>query len=175
MPACDNASGTNDAARPRAEGPARLHGTLPYPSTVLMIHPKENRAKCSLEPLRGREDLQFVNFSAKRLLEFPGYVRLAPSGQSLGEADRDLGILLVDASWRHAERMHAHYAAVPLRSLAGYRTAYPRVSKTFADPPEGLASVEALYIAYRILGRLTQGLLDGYRWAGEFLSLNGWS
>ena len=31
-----------------------------YPPTILVIHPKENRAKCSLEPLRGRED--FVNY-----------------------------------------------------------------------------------------------------------------
>jgi len=34
--------------------------------------------------------------------------------------------------------------------------------------------LEALYIAYRVLGRPTEGLLDHYRWAEEFLRLNGW-
>jgi pre-rRNA-processing protein TSR3 len=36
-----------------------------------------------------------------------------------------------------------------------------------------LASVEALYAAYHILGRPTAGLLDHYRWAEAFLRLNG--
>jgi hypothetical protein len=34
--------------------------------------------------------------------------------------------------------------------------------------------VEALYVAYRVLGRPTAGLLDHYRWAADFLRLNGW-
>jgi pre-rRNA-processing protein TSR3 len=61
---------------------------------------------------------------------------------------------------------------VPPRSLRGYRTAYPRVSKPGTDPDNGLASVEALFVAYHILGRPTEGLLDHYRWAEEFLRLN---
>ena len=145
-----------------------------YPSTIIIIHPKENRAKCSLEPLRGRADLRFLSYSAKRSMDLPGYVRLSVEGPPLTAADADQGILLIDGSWRHAARMHTHFAAVPPRSLTGFRTAYPRVSKIFDDPPEGLASVEALYIAYQILGRPTARLLDGYRWRDEFLSLNGW-
>jgi len=54
------------------------------------------------------------------------------------------------------------------------QTAYPRVSKTYDDPAGGLATVEALYAAYRLLGRPTEGLLDHYRWAEEFLRRNGW-
>jgi pre-rRNA-processing protein TSR3 len=138
-----------------------------------VVHPKENRKKCSLEPLRGRPDLSFVTFSAKRSMQLTeGYVRLSVDGPPLTPADAERGILLIDGSWRHAARMHAHFAAVPPRSLPGYRTAYPRVSKVFEDPPEGLASVEALYVAYRMLGRPTEGLLDGYRWRDRFLELN---
>jgi pre-rRNA-processing protein TSR3 len=141
---------------------------------VVVVHPKENRKKCSLEPLRGRADLSFVTFSAKRRFELAGgYVRLSVDGPPLTAADAEQGILLIDGSWRHAARMHAHFAAVPPRSLPGYRTAYPRVSKVFEDPPEGLASVEALYLAYRILGRPIDGLLGGYRWRDRFLDLNG--
>ena len=61
----------------------------------------------------------------------------------------------------------------PPRSLSGYRTAYPRVSKRGSDPDNGLASIEALYLAYHILGRPTDELLDSYRWAAEFVALNG--
>ena len=148
---------------------------MKYPPTVLMIHPKEKRTKCSLEPLRGRPDLLFVDFSPKRAMELPGYVRLSVEGPPLVEPDAACGILLIDGSWRHAARMHELFAHLPARSLVGFRTAYPRVSKLFHDPTGGLASVEALYIAYRVLGRPTDGLLDDYRWGEQFLQLNGWS
>jgi pre-rRNA-processing protein TSR3 len=68
--------------------------------------------------------------------------------------------------------MTAAFEDVPPRSLHGFRTAYPRVSKQGTDPAHGLASVEALFAAYHILGRPTVGLLDHYRWKEEFLRLN---
>ena len=49
------------------------------------------------------------------------------------------------------------------------RTAYPRVSKVFDDPQQGLASIEALYLAKRLLGDDDASLLDGYHWREEFL------
>lgn len=61
---------------------------------------------------------------------------------------------------------------LPPRSLQGFQTAYPRVSRQGTDPCNGLASVEALFLAYHILGRPTAGLLDHYRWADEFLRIN---
>ena len=33
------------------------------PPTFLVVHPRENRAKCSLEPLRGRPDLRFMKYA----------------------------------------------------------------------------------------------------------------
>jgi pre-rRNA-processing protein TSR3 len=68
--------------------------------------------------------------------------------------------------------MIAQFEHVPPRSLHGWKTAYPRVSKLGTDPDNGLASIEALYLAYHILGRPTDGLLDHYRWAEQFLALN---
>jgi hypothetical protein len=64
------------------------------------------------------------------------------------------------------------FVDVPPRSLHGYRTAYPRVSRLGTDPDNGLASAEALFIAYYVLGRSADGLLDHYHWAEEFLRLN---
>ena len=70
---------------------------------------------------------------------------------------------------RHPKENPRKCSVLPLR---GYRTAYPRVSKQGTDPGNGLATVEALYIAYRVFGRETAGLLAHYRWAGEFLQVN---
>ena len=59
------------------------------------------------------------------------------------------------------------------RSLPGeIRTAYPRRSKLFRDPPRGLATVEALVSALAILGSPDFSLLEGYLWADNFLALN---
>ncbi len=123
-------------------------------------------------PLKGRADIVFLNYPARTLPPLEGYIRLAAEGPELSPADAVCGILLLDGSWRWAETMERAFAEVPPRSLSGWRTAYPRVSKLGSDPDNGLASIEALYLAYHILGRPTDGLLDNYRWADEFLRLN---
>src|SRR5207342_80293 len=96
--------------------------------------------------------------------DLTGYVRLAADGPELSAADSCHGLLLLDGSWRWAGAMTQAFEQVPPRSLHGYKTAYPRVSKQGTDPDNGLASVEALFLAYHILGRPTEGLLDHYRW-----------
>lgn len=141
--------------------------------TIIVRHPKENPRKCSVWHLRGRSDLLFLGYPLKRELDFSGYVRLAAVGPPLGPEDASQGILLLDGSWRWAEVMERDFASVPARSLSGWKTAYPRVSKLGTDPDNGLASIEALFLAHHLLGRSVVGLLDRYRWASEFLSLNG--
>src|SRR5919206_2486119 len=145
----------------------------PYPPTVVVRHPKENPRKCSILPLRGRPDLNFLTYPVKEPPPLEGYIRLAAEGPELSAADADRGVLLLDGSWRWAGKMTRDFLDVPPRSLQGYRTAYPRVSKLGTDPSNGLASVEALFLAHHLLGRPTAGLLDHYRWAAEFLRLNG--
>ncbi len=68
--------------------------------------------------------------------------------------------------------LEAEYADVPVRSLPAWKTAYPRTSKLFEDPGQGLATIEAIYAAYKILGREAESLLSEYRWAEEFRELN---
>ncbi len=145
-----------------------------HPPTVIVRHSHENPRKCSVLPLRGRPDLVFVNYPVTERLDLDGYVRLAADGPALSLEDASAGLLLLDGSWRWAGSMTRDFLDVSPRSLSGYRTAYPRVSKLGTDPDNGLASVEALYAAYRVLGRPTDGLLDHYRWATEFLRVNGW-
>jgi pre-rRNA-processing protein TSR3 len=146
--------------------------TESFPPTVIVRSPRENPRKCSVLPLKGRPDLIFLSYPAPRPFSLDSYIRLAAEGEPLSSADAGSGLLLLDASWRWAERMNRDFADVPARSLRGYYTAYPRRSKQGTDPDNGLASVEALYLAHHILGRSTEGLLDHYRWAEEFLRLN---
>jgi pre-rRNA-processing protein TSR3 len=146
--------------------------TSPYPPTIIVRNPRENPRKCSVLPLKGRPDLLFLGFPLKHRPNLEGYIRLAAEGPELGPLDANRGVLLVDGSWRWADLMNGDFLSVPPRSLHGYQTAYPRRSKRGTDPEHGLASVEALFLAYHILGRPTAGLLDHYRWAEEFLRLN---
>lgn len=144
-----------------------------YTPTVIVRHSHENPRKCSVLPLRGRSDVIFLTYPVKERPLLDGYVRLAAEGPPLSPEDADKGILLLDGSWRWAEAMTRAFLDVPPRSLSGWRTAYPRVSKQGTDPDNGLASIEALFVAYHLLGRATQGLLDHYYWADEFLWANG--
>jgi pre-rRNA-processing protein TSR3 len=148
---------------------------LAYPPTVIVRNSRENPRKCSILPLRGRDDLTFVTYPPSKPLSLEGYIRLAAAGEPLSERDAEAGVLLLDGSWRWAGVMNRAFLDVPARSLRGYHTAYPRRSKLDTDPENGLASVEALFVAYHLLGRPTQGLLDHYRWAEEFLRMNHFS
>jgi pre-rRNA-processing protein TSR3 len=143
-----------------------------YPPTVIVRHTHENPRKCSVLPLRGRRDIVLLNYPLAVKPPLDGYVRLAAEGPELSPADAASGLLLLDSSWRWADKMTRDFLDVPPRSLHGWRTAYPRVSRRGTDPENGLASVEALFAAYRILGRPTVGMLDHYRWAEEFLRVN---
>ena len=145
--------------------------TLP---TVIVVHPRENRKKCSVEPLRGRAGFEFSTYRADTPAILPAgqYVRLGLGGPLLSTADQQFGLLVLDGTWRWAEAMEAQYQHIPVRSLPPWRTAYPRVSKVFDDPATGLATIEAIWVAYWCLGRETTGLLDHYRWGDQFLDLN---
>jgi pre-rRNA-processing protein TSR3 len=144
-----------------------------YPPTIIVRHTHENPRKCSVLPLRGRGDVVFLNYPVGQRPPLEGYIRLAAEGPPLSIEDAGVGLLLLDGSWRWAGSMTRDFADVAPRSLSGYRTAYPRASKLGTDPDNGLASIEALYIAYHLLGRPTEGLLDHYHWAEAFLAANG--
>jgi len=141
---------------------------------VIVIHPKERRSKCSVEPLRGRGDFAFFTFPHPVTVDLSNYIQLGIGGPELSAADAGHGLLLLDGTWRRAEHMAPFYRQVPVRTLPPILTAYPRRSSVFPDPPGGLATIEALYAAYRILGWPTEGLLDRYHWKQQFLEMNGW-
>jgi len=140
--------------------------------TIIVRDRHENSGKCSIFPLKYRADVRFLTFPLQEKPSFDGYIRLAAEGEPLSQRDGDCGILLLDGSWRRVRIMEQHFEGVPARSLQGFRSAYPRRSKLGTDPFNGLASVEALFVAYHLLGRPTEALLDHYFWRDEFLRIN---
>ena len=140
--------------------------------TIIVVHPKEKRSKCSVEPLRGRDGFVFWKYPQVGEESLDGYVRLGLGGPELSMDDADHGLLVLDGTWRLAGKMEEDFLDVPVRTLPAWETAYPRTSKLFDDPLGGLATIEAVFAAYSIVGRDVSGLLDEYHWAEEFLKLN---
>ncbi|MBD3674175.1 MAG: hypothetical protein HUJ26_11690 [Planctomycetaceae bacterium] len=151
---------------------ARCCSFVSHPPTIIVVHRRERRSKCSVEPLRENPEFQFLTYPQDEDPIPANYIRLGIGGPILSQEDAESGLLVLDATWRLVEKMEKRYADVPVRSIPTYQTAYPRVSKVHDDPSAGLATIEAVYAAYRHLGRSTDGLLDHYQWAEEFLAKN---
>ena len=142
------------------------------PPTIIVVHRAEKRSKCSVEPLRKTGQFVFWRYPKRGAESLEGYVRLGLGGPQLSAEDYDRGLVLLDGSWRWAAKMEKSYADVPVRSLGPWQTAYPRQSRVFEDPTEGLATIEALYAALCQMGRPVEGLLDSYHWGELFLQRN---
>jgi pre-rRNA-processing protein TSR3 len=141
------------------------------PTTVIR-HPKERIAKCSLRFLHERPEMTFLRARPGFRFDATGFTLLAVDAPALSVADAGRPLLLLDSTWRWLPQLMACVTGTPvLRSIPGtVRTAYPRVSKVFEDPAAGLASIEALYLARRLLGDDDPTLLDGYHWKEPFLA-----
>ena len=149
---------------------------LHFPPTLILRHRKENLKKCSLRGLEGRSDFKFFTYPQDSLPPLESSILLTLGAPILSKQDSAYGLCLVDATWRHAGVMLKNTPAFDTcikRSLPSHlRTAYPRRQEDCPDPEAGLASIEALYAAYFLLGRNTEGLLDNYHWKESFLSVN---
>lgn len=144
------------------------------PTQVLIIVRRgEDPAKCTVRPLRGTPGLDFLPYPLRTKPDLSRHLLLAPEAPPLTPADAGRPLLLLDASWRHAEKMRRAVEPVEARSIPpGWQTAYPRRSKTHADPDTGLATVEALFAALCTLGFRNDDLLRRYPWREAFLDLN---
>ena len=145
--------------------------------TIILRHRRENLKKCSLRGLESRTDILFFTYPREKLPDLSGYLFLTLNAPPLSKTDSNQGIFLIDGTWRYTEIMTRQLPAFPLplipRSLpAGLKTAYPRRQEDCEDPERGLASIEALFAAYLILERDTEGLLMNYYWQNEFIKLN---
>ena len=147
-----------------------------FPPTIILRHRKENLKKCSLRGLETREDLRFFSYPKDPLPQIENTILLTLGAPPLSKDDSSLVMFLIDGTWRYAavmERDVTKGIQFISRSIPdGFVTAYPRVQNDCSDPAKGLASIEALFIAYLVTGRSTEGLLDHYYWKGLFLEKN---
>lgn len=149
-----------------------------YPPTVILRHRRENLKKCSLSGLEKRADCRFLTYPQDAIPEISSYILLKVGAPPLTSADKDKGLFLIDGTWRLAAVMESQIPAAMKQSLEErslpnyYRTAYPRRQTECPDPETGLSSLEALYIAYFIMGRPLEGLLDRYYWKETFFQRN---
>ena len=142
------------------------------PPITVIRHAKERISKCSLRFLHDRPEITFYKATAGFRFDATSFLLLAVDAPTLSPADRGHPLLLLDSTWRYLPQLAGCLDGEPIRrSLpSDVVTAYPRVSRIYEDPARGLASVEALYAAARLLGCDDPTLLDGYRWKQEFLA-----
>ncbi len=103
-----------------------------------------------------------------------GFVLLKVGAPVLSTKDKGKNLLLLDGTWKLAAVMEKQLPpGLEARSLpSGFVTAYPRRQTECPDPTAGLASIEALYLAYLALGENPSGLLDCDHWKNQFLEIN---
>jgi pre-rRNA-processing protein TSR3 len=149
--------------------------------TIIIRHQRENLKKCSLRGLEQKAGFQFFSYPKSQLPGLKEHLMLALDAPLLTKADGSKGLLILDGTWRYSKKMEHFVQSQSLdqtlecRSLPShFRTAYPRRQEDCNDPERGLASIEAIYIAYWILGRDVTGLLDNYHWKDLFLQKNNW-
>lgn len=142
-------------------------------TTAIIRHRRENLKKCSLSGLEEHEGLVFYTYPVDPLPSFAGYLLLKVGAPPLTEADVGRNLLLIDGTWRLAQVIEKQLPLLEARSLPGnFRTAYPRKQTHCPDPHAGLSSVEALFLAHKLLHRPHSDLLDRYFWKNQFLGLN---
>ncbi len=139
---------------------------------VVIRHPKERKSKCTLAPLHKQTGITFFNAHESFRFDATDYILLTLDAPLLTAQDSGHPILILDSTWRLIPQLESCIVGNPLhRTLPGnIITAYPRISKIFKDPEGGLASIEALYVAMKILGEDNPSLLNAYHWKEQFLS-----
>lgn len=145
-------------------------------ATMILRHRKENLKKCTLHGLEKREDLHFLTYPRDPIPCIENTILLTLDAPPLTKEDHHFPLFLIDGTWKYAARMER---SIPQRETwikrslpSDFRTAYPRKQTDCIDPSRGLASIEALYIAYHVLGYDKSGLLDHYYWKDAFLRIN---
>ncbi len=141
------------------------------PGVTVIRHQRERISKCSLRHLHDRPEFTFLKATKGFRFDAGGYLTLTLDAPPLTAADQGHPLLILDSTWRWLQDLWRCLDGDPFRrSLPKVATAYPRQSRVYHDPAGGLASVEAIYLAKRILGEDDPSFLDGYHWKDQFLA-----
>ena len=146
----------------------------------ILVDKSESVTKCTILPLEYRADFEIRRFTRNRpIAPLSGDFLLHPEGRLLS-SPRDVNapvskISLIDCNWRrlggifeHLERPWPELVRIP----EGFVTAYPRRNKQGLDPENGLATIEALFIAAAFCGVWDETLLKEYYFGPRFIEIN---
>ncbi len=152
---------------------ARRRENLPL-KIVVIRHRKEKLSKCSLSHLEDFEGIDFITGDPGNPFDATGYTLVSMEGEIVTREDSKRPLLLLDSTWKLLPRLEKCIEGNPAKRTLprSLKTAYPRKSKLHQDPEHGLASVEALYAALFLMGFDVKEILEGYRWARDFLRIN---
>jgi len=141
----------------------------------------ETTNKCTVTPLRGREDFRFFSvFGQGPLGPLSAPILLHPDGQCLTRINgpKPVSVLAsVDCVWRRLPKILPRISwlgapATLAKIPGGFVTAYPRTGRPLADPEGGLATIEAIFIAAALLGNWDPSLLGRYYFGRAFVERN---
>ncbi len=139
---------------------------------LLVRHYKENKKKCTLQPLRQDPRFRFQTWQPGDSIQAKTCLLLETEAPELTIADAGPRLLLLDSTWRFLPKMRESIVGeiIPRSLPKATKTAYPRKAILSDEPSGSLASIEALYLALRILGTREDELLAAYHWREEFLT-----
>lgn len=131
----------------------------------------ENEKKCSILPLKGRPEFEFVDFKEFDSYDFSGLTMLHPEGEPIDKLGKETKLLIVDSNWTKARRKYTRLEKFNLKKIRidGFQTAYPW--KKYA-PPNTLCSIEALFVARLLAGIYDPEIMNHYYYKDKFLELN---
>jgi len=140
----------------------------------------ETANKCTIAPLSYRTDFRLFRVKgAKTLGPLEAQVLLHHEGECLTTLRKNLadvqGIASIDCVWRRLEGLIKRIEGrlpVFARIPEGFETAYPRRSELDTDPPGGLATIEAIFVARGLLGSWDATLLSEYYFGRKFIEMN---
>ena len=144
----------------------------------IFVDKTERLGKCTILPLIGREDFDIVRIGSGDLPPLTGDFLLHPDGAPLvrvAGAAGDVRVAAIDCNWsRLAPILRRVPGTLPplARIPDGFVTAYPRRNKQDRDPPKGLATIEALFLAAAFRGIWDETLFDQYYFKAAFLAQN---
>jgi pre-rRNA-processing protein TSR3 len=149
----------------------------------IIVDSGETPNKCTIAPLSYRSDFHLFDvwgegplgpLSAPILLHHEGAClteirntsKMAPALASVDCVWRRLPKLINRIEWINDSK------PILVKIPPGFKTVYPRTGRPNADPSEGLATIEAIFIATSLLGNWDPTLLAHYYFGREFVELN---
>jgi pre-rRNA-processing protein TSR3 len=140
----------------------------------------ETPNKCTIAPLRYRADFRIIRVNGSALLgPLNSSLLLNREGECIttlrASLDNIKGIASIDCVWNRVDGLLRKINGPwppSVRIPDGFKTAYPRRSKQGTDPLDGLATIEAIFIAAAVLGNWDISLLSEYYFRDKFLELN---